>query len=752
MTAVSVAMFFPSGESSAKKKPVYKDKNAPVEERVEDLLGRMTLREKVLQLQNRGTGGPGEASKVFNGESVGTVHEMSRNAYDCSVIYRDLQEYMKKETRLGIPVLTGVEGIQGIIQEGCTLFPHALAQGSTFNPELVERMTYACGSEAEVIGVHQILSPVLDIARDPRWGRVEETFGEDPYLIAEMGIAYVNGYQKHRITCMPKHFVAHGTPTGGLNCAVVHGGERDLRGMYLYPFARVIEEAEPLAIMSCYSSYDGVPVTGSRYYMTDILRGELGFNGYVYSDWGSVERLKSFHHIARDNDEAGRLALKAGIDLNIDSCYDNLEKQVEEGLVDVADIDNAVRRILYVKFALGIFDEPNGDPEKVKDVVRCPEHVALAKEVADESAVLLQNNGILPLDLEKYDRIAVLGPNSNQTVFGDYSWTTPYTKEGVTLYQGLKNVIGDKVELVQEDGCDWWSQDDSGIAKAVEVAENCDLAIVAVGTRSTYLARNPDKSTSGEGYDLSSLELPGKQLELLKAVKKTGKPMVVVFLSGKPLVLSWLKDNADAILVQWYAGEQQGNSAADILAGNVNPSGRLNVSFPRSTGNIPCYYNYYPYYAVNREDFNQAGTYENPKSHYVFEEPFALWSFGYGLSYTDFDYVDFKVNKDVFSADNDKIVVEVDVRNTGDRAGKEVVQLYVRDMFASVVTPVKQLKAFRKVSIESGETETVRLEVPVKELFVINDRMERVVEPGEFEIQVGSSSDNILFRKVVEVK
>ena len=602
-------------------KPLYKNPDAPIENRVEDLLRRMTLQEKVLQLQNKPVGRIDEIERVFGGQSYGCTHEMGRTAEECARIYNELQNYMLTKTRLGIPILTAVEGIQGILQNNSTLFPHAIAQGSTFNPGLIERMTEAAGAEAATMGIHQVLSPVFDIARELRWGRVEETYGEDPYLIAEMGIGFVKGYQKHRITCTPKHFVAHGTPTGGLNCAFVSGGEREFRSMHLYPFARVIKEADPLCIMSCYSAYDGIPVSASPYYMTDVLRDELGFKGYVYSDWGSVDRVMTFHYTASTREEAARLSLIAGVDLDVDSDYETLEQQVKENIIDESYIDKAVRRVLYVKFALGLFDRPYfGDPKQVKKVVRSAEHIALAKEIADESAILLENkNNILPLDLSKYKSIAVIGPNSNQTIFGDYAWTTPDTKEGVTLYQGLKEVMKNKVKLQQADGCDWWSQKEENISDAVRIVEQSDLAIVAVGTRSTFLGRGPRYSTAGEGFDLSSLELPGKQMELLKAVKATGKPMVVVCISGKPLVMTWAKENADAVLAQWYAGEQQGRSMADILVGNVNPSGRVNVSFPRSTGNTPCFYNYFPTDRVQR--FDRPGTYEEPAGHYIFEHP-----------------------------------------------------------------------------------------------------------------------------------
>lgn len=730
--------------------PLYKDKNATVEQRVEDLLSRMTLKEKLLQMQNMAAGRVDENEGRFNGRSFGTTHEMSMSAADCAEMYQQLQKYMLEKTRLGIPLITGAEGIEGILQNGCTIFPHELAQGSTFNPALIRRMTEAAGEEANVIGIHQILSPVLDISRELRWGRVEETFGEDPFLIAEMGIAFISGYQKYPITCMPKHFVAHGTPSGGLNCASVSGGERDLRSLYLYPFRRVIRETNPLALMTCYSAYDGIPVTGSRYFMTDLLRGELGFKGYVYSDWGSVDRLMSFHHAAGSHDEAGMMAVKAGVDLNMDSAYENFEKLIEEGQLDVKYIDLAVRRILTVKFTLGLFDNPYGDPKKVAKVVHNAEKIAMAKAVADESAVLLKNkNKILPLDLSKYKSIALIGPNGNQTVFGDYSWTTADTKEGVTLLQGLREVVGNKASLTFVEGCDWWSQKKDGISAAVKAANESDIAIVAIGTRSTYLGRSPKYSTTGEGFDLSSLELPGVQEELLKAVKATGKPMIVVFIAGKPLAMPWVKENADAVLVQWYAGEQQGRSMADILVGNVNPSGKLNVSFPRSTGNTPCFYNHF---VTDREEpFDQPGSPEEPKGHYIFDAPSPLWDFGYGLSYTDFNYVNCTLNDSVFT-DKGKLLVTVEVENTGTRDGKEVVQLYVRDKVSSVATPIQQLKAFKKELIKAGKRIKITLEVPISELALFNTRMEEVVEPGEFEIQVGSASDCIHFRKTIMVK
>ena len=579
--------------SVAEEKPRYKDASLPVEERVEDLLRRMTLHEKVLQLQNNSTSDINAIENTYKEGSPGSVHEMSKSAKEAALLFNKMQEYLLTQNRLGIPALVTVEGINGVTQNGCTIFPQAIAQGSTFNPELVEEMSRAIGRESHVIGIRQLQCPVLDIARDLRWGRVEETFGEDPFLIGEMGTAFVHGSQAEGVGAMPKHFVAHGTPTGGLNCASVPGGERELRNLYAYPFAKVIQNADPVSIMGCYSAYDGIPVAHSAHFMTDLLRGELGFKGFVYSDWGSVDRLKSFHFAAETSEEAARKALIAGIDMDVyDWAYQTLEDQVNKGILDEAYVDRACRRVLAAKFRLGVFDDPYGDPDKVDKVVRSKAHVALAKKVADESIVLLENkNDILPLDLKKYKSIAVLGPNSNYGVAGDYGWVEFDNRECVTLFDGLKQAVGKDVQVNQLDGCDWWSQKDDGIAAAVELARKSDIAIVAVGTRSVWLGRGAKGKnvTSGEGFDLSSLDLPGKQLDLLKAVKATGKPVVVVLITGKPLVMTLAKEHADAVVLQFYGGEQQGNAMADVLLGKVNPSGRLNVSFPRSTGNTPCY-------------------------------------------------------------------------------------------------------------------------------------------------------------------
>ena len=741
LAATSVAAACSSGA-------IYKDSSAPVEKRVEDLLGRMTLEEKVCQMQNRFLDGDSDLDEALQGKSWGTVFSLHSNAEQLRDLSARVQAYMRDSTSLGIPVIVTTEGVQGLLVDSCTIFPHAIAQGSCFNPRLVGRMAAACAEEARWCGVSQVLSPVLDIARDPRWGRVEETYSEDPFLIAENAVAFTKGYQDAGVACTPKHFVAHGSPTGGLNCSSVSGGGRELRSLYLYPFEQVISRAHPLCIMSCYSTYDRVPVTGSRWYMTDLLRGELGFDGYTYADWGAVERLENFHHSVASLDEAAVAAVNAGIDLNVMGAYGNLASLVKDGILSEAAIDDAVRRILRVKFELGLFDGEAG----AKAVPEFPGsgHLALAKEIADESAILMENNGILPLDVSKYKRIALVGSNSRQTVFGDYAWPDAFSAVGVSLFQGLQDRLPKGVVLGQTDGCDWWSQDEKHISEAVRLAAQSDVIIAAVGSRSTFLARESLNNTGGEGNDLSSLTLPGVQDKLLEALKATGKPLVVVLISGRPFALPWVKENADAFLVQWYGGLMQGASMADVLLGNVNPSGRLNISFPRSTGNNPCYYNYLP---GDREYYGgHGGSLDSPAERYVFEKPYALWNFGHGLSYTTFEYEAMRLDRHDFDSESDTLHIEVDVANTGDMDGKEVVQIYVSDKISSVAVPVMQLKAFAKVDIPAHGRITATLDLPISELALYDDRMCRRIESGEFEIMAGHASDDIRLKDTISFK
>jgi len=726
----------------------YQNIKLPVEKRVEDLLSRMTLHEKILQLQHVHDPTLSTYEKSFDGNSYGCVGNIRFSAGEAANTYYAIQKYLKEKPRLGIPALTVTESLHGAVQDSCTIYPQAIGLGSTFNPALINQMTLAIGQELKAMGIKQVLSPDLDIARELRWGRVEETYGEDPFLNGTMGVAFINGFNQNGIICTPKHFVAHGTPTGGLNLSSVKGGERELKSIYMQPFEKVIREAKPLSIMNCYSSYDGEPVVASSSLMTQLLRNELGFNGYVYSDWGSVDMQINFMGTALDKTDAAIKAITAGIDLEAaGNCYLKLEKAVEDKKFDIKYIDQAVGRVLYVKFASGLFDYPYGETENLKKAIHSKESIELAREIASESIVLLKNqDNILPLSTDRFKKIALIGPSADKVQFGGYSWTRS-NEFGVTALQGIKNLVGDKAEVNYAMGCDWYSQNKEGFNAALELAKQSDIAVIVVGTHAASIARDYSNATIGEGFDLTDTDLPGVQEELIREIKRAGKPMVVILLTGKPHSISWEKENADAIVVQWFGGEQQGNALADVLFGNINPSGKLNVSFPQSVGHLPCYYNYLP---SDKGFYKNPGNSDKPGQDYVFSNPDALYSFGHGLSYTTFEYTDITLSKEQLNS-KDTLLIDVTIKNTGNRDGKEVVQLYVRDVVSSVVTPVKQLKAFNKVLIKAGATEKVKLVLPINDLFLYNQEMKRVVEPGKFQLMVGSSSEDIRLKKSIWV-
>ncbi len=738
--------------------PAYKDPLKPVEIRVRDLLARMTPDEKIAQMQDltfsqfseNGQIDTIKMDSVLQGMSYGSVFGAKLSVMQLAEHIAALKSYIKKKNRLGIPIIFEAEALHGLVQDGATIFPQSIALGATFNPELVGRVADAIASEAKATGINQVLAPDLDLARELRWGRVEETYGEDPYLASEMGVAYVKAFNRHRIITTPKHFIAHGSPSGGLNLASVAGGERKLYSVYLKPFARVIRETNPYSLMNAYSSYEQVPIAKSKRILTRLLREELGFNGYVSSDWGSVDMLRTFHRTAADKGEAAKQAVLAGIDLEVDGDnYQTLDSLMKTGSLAEREIDRCVARILTAKFAMGLFeDETIPDIRRMGSLVHMEEARRLALEAARESAILLKNsNNILPLDTNRIASIAVIGPNAGQVQFGDYMWTND-NRFGVTPLQGIAKICRGKVKLNYARGCDSYSRDKSGFREAVSAALESDVAIVFVGTMSGSPGRPYPNAVSGESFDLSDIVLTGVQEELIKAVKSTGKPVVVVLVAGKPSAMPWIKENCDAVVVQWYAGEQEGTAIAEILFGLVNPSGKLNVSFPQSVGHLPVFYNHYP---TDKGFYHIKGSVDKPGRDYVFSDPYPVWAFGSGLSYTSFGYQTMSVSKNTFQKD-ESCEIRVVLKNTGKRNGKEVVQLYVRDLVSSVVTPVKELKRFSKVPIKAGETKEVVFVLPVKELSLWDENMDEVVEPGEFELQVGTASDHILLTKIINVK
>lgn len=735
----------------------YKNADAPVDARVEDLLSRMTLEEKVQQLTMHGLG-----AFPHIGEVVGVCDSPFEGLELIANQSKEAKKHAKEKTRLGIPPIQIAECLHGLLAYGATIYPQAIAQGSTWNPELIEQMSAQIAEEASSVGVDQALSPLFDLIRDPRYGRNEECYAEDPYLVAEIGKAFVTGMQgkpeqtrtripEGKLMCTAKHFAGYSVPAAGINLAPASLGEREMRTLHLYPFEKVVKEANVYSVMPSYNETDGIPAHANHHLLTDILRDEWGFEGYVFSDYGGASHLTHFHKTAADKKEAAYQAFTAGLDLEAarPDIYPHIAELVKEGRLSEADVDVAVRRILKAKFRSGVFDKKYADVKNIKKHVHTPEHIALAKTIADESIVLLQNNdNILPLNPDKIKSIAVVGPNANQVQYGDYSYTRD-NKSGVTVLQGITDLVGDKVKVNYAKGCGISSLDTTGIAEAVEAARESDVVVAVLGETSVILSglgwgRGPgdmeadDAFTTGEGYDITDINPIGVQRELLQALKATGKPIVLVLVHGRPWSIVWEKDNMDAILEAWYPGEQGGNSVADIIFGKVNPSGRLNATFPQSAGHIPVAYDYKPSAkGINREP----GTPEKAGRDYVFSSPDPVFPFGHGLSYTDFEYGDMQISGDTFG--NEGITVSVNVKNTGSVPGKEVVQLYVNDKISSVTTPVKALKGFSKISLAPGESRRVSFTVAPADLGLWNRDMKYVTEPGEFDFMFGKSSEDI---------
>ena len=735
----------------------YKNPLVPTEMRVNDLLQRMTLKEKIAQIRHLHSWdvfegqqlNPDRLAQMCAAGGFGFFEGFPLTAVSTRKAFREIQTYLVEKTRLGIPGFSVAESLHGVVQDGATIYPQNIAMGSTFNVDLAYEKTRQISGELNTMGVKQVLAPCIDVVRDLRWGRVEESFGEDPFLCSRMAVSEVKGYMEHGISPMLKHYGPHGNPLGGLNLASVECGVRDLFDIYLKPFETVCKETGIMAVMSSYNSWNREPNSASYFMLTEILRNTFGFRGYVYSDWGVIDMLIRFHKTAADSYEAASQVLKAGLDVEASSaCFLALEEKVLSGEFDVKYIDQAVRRVLRAKFELGLFEDPYQEKANYRIPIHTDESVALSKRIADESTVLLKNdNNLLPLDAKKLRSVAVIGPNADCVQFGDYTWSKKKT-DGVTPLEGIRKLVGKKVKVNYAKGCSIASLDTSGIDEAVQAAQQSDVAIVFVGSSSTAFVRHSSEpSTSGEGIDLSDISLTGAQNELIQAVQATGKPVVVVLVAGKPFAMPYVKKNIPAVLAQWYAGEQAGASIADILFGKVNPSGKTSFSFPQSTGHLPVYYNHL---STDKGYYKEPGSYEKPGRDYVFSSPDALWVFGHGLSYTTFDFEEVSANKRQCQP-YDTIQVSVQLKKTGKMEGKEVVQVYVRDMVSSVMTPVKQLKAFTKVGLRPGESKKVTLSIPVSELFLTDNKGKRFLEPGTFELQVGSSSENIASRIRVEV-
>jgi beta-glucosidase len=708
-------------------RPVYGKTGAPIEQRIDDLMRRMTLAEKVRQLDfysgakdlvdkhsddtHAAPGSafqPEKAQALFGNLGVGAIHDLHPTPEQANTI----QQWVIAHNRLGIPALFIEEALHGY--DTGTVFPVPIGLAATWDTDLAQQTASAIASEARAYAVGMILAPVLDLAREPRWGRVEEDFGEDPYLTGQMGLAYVHGAQgeslssDHSVIAEPKHFAGHGSPEGGTNMSPVHIGERELRSVMLKSFEPAFREGHAMATMAAYHEIDGIPVTADPFLLKKILRQEWGFQGFVLSDLGAIERLYKVHHVAATPKEAACMAIRSGVDMQFyDFPHDIFQQAlmdcVQEHTLPMQDLDRAVRSILRVKFQLGLFDKPLVDPALAAQVYRSQSHLVVSLRSARESMTLLKNEDNL-LPLSKSTRsIALIGPNVNVARYGDYE----KEENGlhISLLDGLrKEVPTAKIEF--DDGKD--------IPAAVNKAKQADVVILGFGER---------QGISGEGFDRSNLDLPDNQEQLLEAVIATGKPVVLVLQNGRPLTIPWAKAHVPAILEAWYPGEFGGQAIAETLFGDNNPGGKLTVTFPRSVGQLPDFYNADP----------------SRKRKYVDDDGEPVFPFGFGLSYTSFRYEHLSVQAPPAGSNGD-VRVRVDITNTGDRVGDEVAQLYIRLETSSVETPERSLQGFSRIHLQPHETRTVTFTVPQSHLAIWNADGKWVTEPGTFTVWAGGSS------------
>ncbi len=702
--SIFIIFIIVSIQSCSKSKALsFSDKN--VERKVEDLLKQMTLEEKIAELT----------------QDAPTNH------------------------RLGIPLMRYSECLHGLWLDDATNYPQAIALGSTWEPELIKEMTTQIAKEARAVNITHCYSPNLDVlSGDPRYGRVEESYGEDPYLVSRMGVAFIQGLQgmgeeqfdENHILATAKHYIGYPENRRGINAGFSDMSERRLREVYLPPFEAAVKEAQVGAVMPGHQDFNGVPCHMNTWLIDDILRGELGFKGFIVSDNNDVLRLNTMHNIAENPTEAAILGLKTGIDMDlVIGKFADFSAYTNERLLDTIQnnpklekyIDKSVERILTAKYKLGLFETIN--KQFSFKIVSTRESQDVALKIAQKAIILLKNdrlpgqeNSLLPLDKNKINTIAVIGPNAKEVVrggkitqLGGYSGMPPYY---TSVYEGIVDKLEGKVKINYARGCDLTSDSKEGFAEAIAAAKESDVVVLAVGGSTL---------TCGEGGDRAELDLFGVQNELVEAIQKTGKPIVVVLINGRPLTINYIAENIPAILETWYLGMRSGEAIADALFGDINPGGKLTVSFPRSVGQLPVTY-------LERPDFIGSG-----KGLYRFSDKSPLFSFGYGLSYTTFEYGDAVLSKSKIGTEG-KSIVSVDIKNTGNYIGDEVVQMYVCDNFASVGRYNKMLKGFKRISLNPGETKTVSFELNSDNLSILDKDLKKVVEPGDFTIYVGASS------------
>ncbi len=756
---------------------IYRDPSQPIEKRTADLLARMTLEEKLAQMSifhMRTNNLPAEAigldreTRELMQNGMGALGRPGLHSLPqaTAVWTNSIQKFLLEETRLGIPVFFVDEALHGLMASGSTSFPQAIGLASTWDPDLVERVFSVTAREMRARGDNYALTPVLDLARDPRWGRTEETYGEDPYLGSRMGVAAIRGLQGStddigkgagvssakagslkpidpaHVLATAKHFAAHGQPEAGSNAAPANFAERELREFYLTAFQAAVVEAGVGSVMASYNEINGIPVHVNKWLLQTVLREEWGFQGVLTSDGNGITQLETTHHVVASKAEAARRALATGIDFELDDCFHTLLEQVHQGSVPVEWIDQAVQRILAAKFRLGLFDQPYVDPQEAEIRTGSAEARELALEAAQKSLVLLKNDGLLPLPLEKLKTLAVIGPNAAGIHLGGYS-AAP--KAATSVLDGIRARAGKRVKILYAEGCritandfggegwrGWYedavlapdpSLDDRLIREAVKVARRAEAVLLVIGENESLCREGWGSTHLG---DRDSLDLPGRQEDLVRALVGTGVPLVALLINGRPLSINYLSQNANAIFEGWYLGQEGGSAFADALFGDVNPGGKLPITFPRSAGQIPAFYNHKP----------------SAERGYVLSDKRPLYSFGHGLSYTRFEFKNLQVNPERIPI-GQNATVRVDVVNGGTRSGEEVVQMYIRDCVSSVTRPVKELKGFQRIRLQPGEMRTVSFPLGFEQLSFIGEDMQRILEPGSFDIMIGSSSDKV---------
>jgi beta-glucosidase len=762
---VCFGLAFAATSVFAQQDAPYRNPNLSIDQRVADLLPRMTLEEKIAQMEglwenpdqlkdlnqpfvdSSGKFVPALADKVLkNGIGEITRPSEKRDPRAMAEFTNTVQKWLKENTRLGIPALFHDECLHGHVAPKGTSFPQAIALASTWDPDLVQSVFTAVAAEARARGAHHCLAPVLDLARDPRWGRTEETYGEDPYLVSHIGLAAILGFQgtrpldKAHIFATAKHFAVHGQPEGGTNVSTGNYSERVVREYFLMPFEIAVQQGNVATVMASYNEVDGIPSHSNKHLLDDILRREWGFQGIVVSDYFGIDELIRVHHIAANRTDAAKFALEAGVEIELPypAAYPTLIEQIRRGEVSESEIDHAVAALLRAKFEAGLFDNPFVDPAYAETFVNSPPQQQLALKAAHEAIVLLKNqNQLLPLDQSKYKRIAVIGPNAADLHLGGYS-NKP--GRGSSLLQSVKDRVGSSAEVLYAEGCkitesvpDWDTDkvvlgdptlNAKRIREAAAVAAKSDVVILALGE---------NEQTSREGWsvdhlgDRDNLDLLGNQDDLVKAVLATGKPVVVYLQHGRPNSIPYIAENVPAIVEGWYLGQEGGTAITEVLFGDYSPGGKLPITVPRSVGQLPDYY-----YQKPSAKRGFLGTSIKP-----------LFPFGWGLSYTTFKYSNLRVSPDSIGPEG-SATVTVDVTNTGTRQGAEVAQLYIRDEVSSVTRPVKELRGFKRIALDPGKSETVTFKLGPDELSFLNREMKRVVEPGDFKVMVGGNSEDLI--------